>query len=59
MSIEDLKPDENEGDFVPEALSDPQKSPDADAAEQLMIEQVHEMIQTVLTEKQRRAMMAA
>lgn len=58
VSIEDLMPEENEGDFVPEALSDPQSSPEEDTAEQLMVEEVHEMIQTVLTEKQRNAMMA-
>jgi RNA polymerase sigma-70 factor (ECF subfamily) len=58
VSIEDLMPDDDPGDFVPDTLSDPGQSPESDTAEQLMIEEIHEMIQTVLTERQREAMMA-
>lgn len=58
VAIEDLMPEKDPGDFVPEALSDPEQSPEEDTAEQLMVEDVHKMIQTVLTERQRTAMMA-
>lgn len=58
VAIADLQPNGHSNGFVPEALADAGQSPEADAAERLMIEQVHEVIQTALTDRQRKAILA-
>lgn len=58
LSIEDLRPGEDAGDYVPPALADREASPEEATSEHMLVEEIHEIIETALTEKQRTAMTA-
>lgn len=58
VSLEDLMPDEAAGSFTPPALADAAPGPDDLAAHRMLAEQVLDLMQTVLTERQRTAIMA-
>lgn len=58
LSIEDLKPEEDGGGFVPAALADEDPTPEEKTSGHLLVEQVHRIIEEVLTHKQRTAVMA-
>lgn len=58
LSIEDLKPDDDDGGFVPPALADEDPTPEDETSDHLLVEEVHAIIQEALTEKQRTAIMA-
>ena len=58
VSLEDLLPEEGEGDFTPRVLSDAAPSPETQASRRQMMAMVEQMLTEALTERQRKVMMA-
>lgn len=58
ISIQDLMPEEDAGDFVPAVLSDPGPNPEQRTTQQAMIDTVMRIIMEELTERQRQAIIA-
>ncbi len=58
VSLEDLLPEDSEGDFTPRVLSDTSPGPEAQASRRQMMRMVEQMLREALTERQRKVMMA-
>jgi len=58
ISLEDLIPPDESGDFTPAALSEPGPTPENQALRNSMLETVGRLINEELTERQRQAMLA-
>ncbi len=58
VSLEDLLPEDNDGDFTPRVLSDAAPGPETQASRRQMMAMVEQMLIEALTERQRKVMMA-
>jgi RNA polymerase sigma-70 factor (ECF subfamily) len=58
ISLEDLLPEEIQGDFTPAVLTDPGPDPEARVVRSSMVEMVNRLVMEELTERQRKAMLA-
>jgi RNA polymerase sigma-70 factor (ECF subfamily) len=58
ISIQDLMPEDDSGDFTPAILSDPGPNPEQLTTQQAMVDTVMQMISDELTERQKQAIMA-
>ena len=58
ISLEELLPEEYEGDFTPSVLTDPGPMPEGQVSRDRMVALVHRLVMEELTERQRKAMLA-
>jgi RNA polymerase sigma-70 factor (ECF subfamily) len=58
ISLEELLPEEYEGDFTPSVLTDPGPTPESQVSRDRMVALVHRLVMEELTERQRKAMLA-
>lgn len=58
ISIQDLLPQDTQGDFTPAVLADPTQGPEGQAVKNSMIEITQRLIMEELTDRQRQAMLA-
>jgi len=58
ISLQDLIPSDNAGDFTPAVLSDPGPNPEQQTTQQLMTDMVMRLVMEELTERQREVMLA-
>ncbi len=58
ISLEDLLPEDVQGDFTPAILTDPDPDPEGQVIRSRMVEIVHRLVMEELTERQRKAMLA-
>lgn len=58
ISLQDLMPADDAGDFTPAALSDPGPDPEQQTTQQLMIDMVMRLVMEELTDRQREVMLA-
>ena len=58
ISLEELLPEEYEGDFTPSVLTDPGPTPEGQVSRDRMVALVHRLVMEELTERQRKAMLA-
>lgn len=58
ISLEELLPEEIQGDFTPAVLTDPGPDPEAQVVRSSMLETVNRLVMEELTERQRKAMLA-
>ncbi|HEB64991.1 MAG TPA: sigma-70 family RNA polymerase sigma factor [Chloroflexi bacterium] len=58
VSLEDLLPEDSDGDFTPRVLSDAAPGPETQASRRQMMAMVEQMLIEALTERQRKVMMA-
>ncbi len=58
VSLEDLLPEDSEGDFTPRVLSDASPGPETRASRNQMMRMMEQMLREALTERQRKVMMA-
>ena len=58
ISLEDLLPEEIQGDFTPAVLTDPGPDPESQVVRSSMVEIVNRLVMEELTERQRKAMLA-
>ncbi|HEY5575049.1 MAG TPA: sigma-70 family RNA polymerase sigma factor, partial [Anaerolineales bacterium] len=57
ISLEELLPEEYEGDFTPSVLTDPGPTPEGQVSRDRMVALVHRLVMEELTERQRKAML--
>jgi RNA polymerase sigma-70 factor (ECF subfamily) len=58
ISLEDLLPQDVQGDFTPAILTDPGPTPESQVVRTRMVELVNRLVMEELTERQRKAMLA-
>jgi RNA polymerase sigma-70 factor (ECF subfamily) len=58
ISLQDLMPAEDSGDFTPAVLSDPGPTPEAQTTQQSMVDMVMRLVMEELTDRQREVIMA-